>query len=752
VRALWQWLPKGNTIPDAAWRQRHRAILILLWAQAVGLAIFGAAAGYEWQHSLAEAALVAACGLPATATRLNRRIRSAAATLGLVSASALLVHLTNGLTEAHFHFFVMLAVVAIYQDWVPFLLGIGFVVLEHGTVGVLLPDQVYDHAAAWNEPWLWAAIHGVFVVGLCTANVVQWRFAEITLAERRRASETQSRLAAIVTSSDDAIMSTDLAGNVTSWNAGAERMFGYAADDILGHPLTDLIPDDHASVVAELSRRMRSGEIPYQTELTNRRRDGSLLDVSVTISPIPDATGVLIGYACIARDISARKETEKAILHQAAHDGLTGLPNRIRLGECLTEAVAKVQREGGSAALLVLDLNRFKEVNDTFGHQDGDELLQEVAHRLASQRRCSETVSRLGGDEFALLLPSATTEDALRRADELHQVLSAAFELQGFSVETGASIGVVLAPEHGSDADTLLRRADVAMYVAKQAGGGSALYSDEHDQHSPARLALVGQLRHAIEHNELTLYYQPKVESRDGEVIGVEALVRWAHPEHGFVMPDQFISLAEQSGLIGPLTKWVIGEALRQGRAWRDDGVVLPVAVNLSMRNLHDRQLAEHVQSALEQYDLPPDALELELTESSLMADPARAMAVLSQLSAMGLRMAVDDFGTGYSSLSYLKNLPVHELKVDRSFVRDMTGEPRDRAIVQSTIDLAHHLGLRVVAEGVEDAATWELLRRLGCDIAQGYYLSRPIPAGQLREWLANRPRLSESDPLPLAA
>jgi diguanylate cyclase (GGDEF)-like protein/PAS domain S-box-containing protein len=750
VRTLWQWLPKGNTIDDTAWRQRHRAILILLWLHAFGLAIFGALAGYEWQHSVAEAAICAGFAVVGQSKALNRRIRAAAVTLGLVSASALLVHLTNGLTEAHFHFFVMLAVVAIYQDWVPYLLGILFVVFEHGIVGVVLPHQVYDHASAWDDPWTWAVIHAVFVVGLVAANVVQWRFAEITYGERRRAQETQRRMAAIVTSSDDAIMSTDLHGNINSWNSGAQRLYGWTRDEVMGTPLVDLIPDEHKGIVSVLNAQLKRGQAAHHMEVPTQRRDGSLVEVSVTVSPITDAEGGSIGYACIARDITARKETEKTILHQAQHDGLTGLPNRIRLAECITEALAGVQEHGGSAALLILDLDRFKDVNDTFGHQDGDELLQEVAHRLASRRDTGETVARLGGDEYALLLPRATAEEAQRRADELHRVLSDPFELRGYSVETGASIGIALAPEHGLDADSLLRRADVAMYVAKQAGGGSALYSDEHDQHSPARLQLVGQLRHAIEHDELTLHYQPKVDCHTGELSGVEALVRWVHPELGFVMPDQFISLAEQSGLIGPLTDWVIGEALRQVREWRDVGVDVPVAVNLSMRNLHDRHLADRIAQALQRHNLPADALELELTESTLMADPSRAMAVLVQLNEMGLRMAVDDFGTGYSSLSYLKNLPVHELKVDRSFVRDMTNETRDRAIVQSTIDLAHHLGLRVVAEGVEDEASFELLGRLGCDIAQGYYLSRPVSADKLRDWLAAR-SVPDQD-LPLAA
>jgi diguanylate cyclase (GGDEF)-like protein/PAS domain S-box-containing protein len=871
TQTLLSWLPEGGSLPDVEWRRRHHAIMVLLWLHVVGLAIFAILAGYDAPHSLADAGLVAVGAIPAGAAHLSRRIRTASATLGLLMASAVLVHLTNGLTEAHFHFFVMLAVIAMYHDWLPFLLGIGFVVLEHGTMGLLVPHEVFDHQEAWDEPWKWALIHGVFVLGLCAAHIVQWRFAERTQAERRSATETQARLAAIVTSSEDGIMSCDLQGLITSWNTGAQHLYGYTRAEILGQPIACLLPPEADGFLFDVAERLKRGGTATQGESSSRRKDGSALAVSVSVSPIQDDNGVLIGYACIARDISERvrveaalgeseralstlmsnlpgmayrwrndanwtseftsegcfeltglhtqeiaagavlyrdlihtddrarvwentatalevgepftreyrlclangdekwvweqgrgvsaedasfvalegfilditerKRTEEALGHQAHHDALTNLPNRVLLRERLERAIVQCDRTNDNLALLVLDLDRFKDVNDTLGHQYGDQLLQEVASRLEQTLAPSDTVARLGGDEFAVLLPGVDFEVAHQRAGALVAALSAPYSLQGYRIEAGASVGIVLSPEHGLDADALLRRADVAMYVAKQAGGGTALYSPEFDRHSPDRLVMVGELRHAIENDQLVLHYQPKFDCVSGAMVGVEALVRWLHPIRGLIPPDQFIPLAEQIGLIGALTGWVIEAALRQASIWRDAGTDIPVAINLSMRNVLDDTLPELMQEALARWGMPSSALELEITESSLMADPGKAMNVLTRLSDMGFHIAVDDFGTGYSSLSYLRQLPVHQLKVDRSFVRDMTREQRDRAIVESTVALAHNLGLRVVAEGVEDQETMDLLRSLGCDTAQGFHLGRPQPADTAGVWKAPRSR-----------
>jgi diguanylate cyclase (GGDEF)-like protein len=396
-------------------------------------------------------------------------------------------------------------------------------------------------------------------------------------------------------------------------------------------------------------------------------------------------------------------------------------------------------RDGRPFALLVIDLDRFKDVNDSLGHLAGDQLLREVAFRLRQALRASDTVARLGGDEFAVVLPDADMADATLAAEKVVEALGASLVLEGHEVAVGASVGIVVYPENGGDADILLRRADVAMYVAKQTRGGYVLYTPDQDHSSSERLSLVGALRRAIADDELILYYQPKVDCRSGEVAGVEALVRWRHPQQGLIPPDRFIPLAEQTGLIRPLTRWVLNSAVRQTRSWHDEGLMLSVAVNLSAHDLQDTELPLRVGELLKRWNVGAEWLKLELTESALMADPSRALQVLTELCELGVRIAIDDFGTGYSSLGYLKRLPAHEIKIDRSFVADMAAEERDQAIVRSTIDLGHNLGLAAVAEGVEDQETLEMLSRLGCDLAQGFYLSRPLPAANIAEWCKRR-------------
>jgi len=430
---------------------------------------------------------------------------------------------------------------------------------------------------------------------------------------------------------------------------------------------------------------------------------------------------------------TAGRRTEQ-LEHQALHDSLTGLPNRTLLRQQLAEAIKQADQSDSSLALLVMDLDRFKEVNDTLGHHHGDLLLQQTSQRLVNALSPEHVVARLGGDEFAVLLRNGTRQTAYLAAQHLVEVLTEPIQLEGYSVEIGASIGITICPEHGADPETLLRRGDVAMYLAKRADLDYAVYAPEQDQHSPGRLALVAELRKAIEDDELVLHYQPKVDPVQGRVVGFEALLRWPHARLGLVPPDQFIPLAEQTGLIRPLSLWVLNAALRQRREWQGTPLAVPIAVNLSMRNLHDPHLPDVVERLLDTWGGRPDWLVLEITESSLMADPGRALQVLARLCAMGLRISIDDFGTGYSSLAYLRQLPVHELKIDRSFVRQMS--EGDAVIVRSTISLGHDLGLTVVAEGVEDVATWERLGEFACDLIQGYLVSRPLPAAELDQWM----------------
>jgi len=430
----------------------------------------------------------------------------------------------------------------------------------------------------------------------------------------------------------------------------------------------------------------------------------------------------------------------------ATTDPLTGLTNRALLRERVDQALATVPR----VALLLLDLDRFKEVNDTLGHQAGDLLLQRIGPRLRDVVHDGDTVARLGGDEFALLLPGADAEGAVRVARVLLGALADPFDLEGHRVDIGASVGIALYPDHGADPTTLLRQADVAMYTAKRARTGHAVYAAAQDRHTPHRLALMGELRDALAADALALHYQPLVALASGQMIGVEALLRWPHPERGLVPPDEFIPLAEHTGLIGAVTAWVLERALGQVAAWAAAGLVTGVAVNLSAHTLHEPGVYDLVAEALRRHRVAPARLTLEVTESALMLDPDRARAVLGRLRALGVRVSIDDFGTGYSSLGYLKDLPADEVKIDRGFVLGMGAEGHtsaltNAALVQSIVAMAHALGLGVVAEGVETAAVERRLVALRCDTAQGYYLSRPLPPAEVERWARARASAGET-------
>ena len=464
--------------------------------------------------------------------------------------------------------------------------------------------------------------------------------------------------------------------------------------------------------------------------------------VALVATPIVFALGILLLglFTWVLVDAARRNRDQAAASrHQALHDALTALPNRILFHDRLEQALRHAEREREPLAVLMIDLDRFKEVNDTMGHANGDLLLRLVGPRLRAVLRARDTIARMGGDEFAVLLPGTDIAGSLHVAASLHDSLEEPFELKGVTVQTEASVGVAHYPEHGADAEVLLQRADVAMYLAKRERSGHALYAPERDPYDPNRLALVGELRRAISDDELVLHYQPKIDLRTNQVSGVEALVRWAHPVRGLLAPAEFVPLAEHTSLMRPLTLWVLEKAISQCRAWREDGLEMRVAVNLAVPSLLDAQLAPDVARLLAKHEVPPGLLELEITESSIMTDPQRSIAKLEELSAMGVRLAIDDFGTGYSSLSYLKSLPVDELKIDKSFVMNMEASADDRVIVRSTIDLARNLGLAVVAEGIETHAALVRLRTLGCGEGQGFLMSRPIPAEAFVDWLAIR-------------
>jgi diguanylate cyclase (GGDEF)-like protein len=418
--------------------------------------------------------------------------------------------------------------------------------------------------------------------------------------------------------------------------------------------------------------------------------------------------------------------------HQAMHDSLTALPNRLMFDRTATVSLAAAD----NCAVLLLDLDRFKEINDTLGHAAGDAVLQEVGSRLSAIVTDGACVARLGGDEFAVVMLEADLRDATDFAERIRTALLAPLDIVGVTLTLDASIGIALAPEHGTDIATLLRRADVAMYAAKDTHGSVVVYAPDRDHNSAARLALVADLRAAIANGDLVLAYQPKTQTLGREVHGVEALVRWNHPVRGMIPPDDFIGIAEQTGLIAPLTEWVLRTALTQCRTWLEQGLDLGVAVNISPRTLHDAGFTQQLSSLLEEARVPASRLTLEITEGALMDDPERAIDVLWELRRAGVRLSVDDLGVGHSSLAYLKRLPVHEIKIDKSFVTRMVDDGDDEAIVTAVIAMVHRLRMTVVAEGVEDERTLTRLAELGADIAQGYWMSRPVPAAEIAPWI----------------
>jgi len=445
----------------------------------------------------------------------------------------------------------------------------------------------------------------------------------------------------------------------------------------------------------------------------------------------------LLGTRTTFSVVSERLQRQhRELVHQALHDALTDLPNRHLLYNRLDQGLQLAVNQGGQLALLVMDLDRFKEVNDTLGHHQGDLLLKEVSRKVAGLMNKDMTVARLGGDEFGIVLPDTDTDSATAVARRILMALEQQISIEGVQLEAKPSIGIALFPQHGGDTETLLQRADVAMYQAKHNKLGYCIYEETHNPHSRRRLQLITDLRAAIQSDQLMLHYQPKVDLHSGRTTGAEALVRWHHPDLGTLGPEEFVELAEEHGLINLMTDWVLGEAIHQCRQWQNQGIDITIAVNLSPHNLHEPGFLDKLREMLELASIDASQIELELTETAMMTDMNHAMEVFRELSAMGFRLAIDDFGTGMSSLSYLKRLPVDELKIDKSFVTDMAEDENNAVLVRSIIDLAHNIGRRVVAEGVQDRDALELLEMLGCDVAQGYYLSRPRSAADLVEWL----------------
>ncbi|HUG14353.1 MAG TPA: EAL domain-containing protein [Thermomicrobiales bacterium] len=881
VRRWWNGtFPTTHSLDPESWQRRHRVIVVLLWLHVAGLFVFGMVAGRGMVHLLLDCLPVAVAAEIACLSRLDRRARMLASSFGLITASAVLVHLGHGSIEMHFHYFVALAVIGLYEDWLPFLGAIAFVLIEHGLLGALWPGAIYNHAAAIEHPWRWAAIHAAFVAAASLATLGHWRFAEQarvreraarqaaeasanhaeSLVEQLRVTEAtyrtlfaanphpayvydtstlrvlavndaafaqygysreaflslrvselhmpndqarfqsvmaqtpdQLRLSSnwqqrradgstlwvdvashpitfedraarlaiatdvtarkraeaalqtsealhrsVVDSAMDAIIVLGAGGTIQSFNHAAERIFGYRGADMLGQSVTRLLPERMQATVATSVQHHLSSEATKSAgttvELVGVRSDG--VEVPLEMSMTAGSANGSLFVTGILRDISERKALEAELTHQAFHDHLTGLPNRALFNDRLQHAVLRAVRRDSSLAVLFVDIDNFKRVNDSLGHTAGDELLITVADRLGGCLRAEDTLARLGGDEFTILLEDIDgIDDAVEVARRISEHVTLHVMCDNREISIGVSIGIALSVAGQMDAEELLRDADVAMYAAKRRGkGGHALFTPTMTEAVWERLTLESDLRHALERSELRLQYQPIVDLANGTVGAVEALLRWDHPTRGLIEPVTFIRVAEETGLIIPIGAWVLREACGEVAGWSEftvDGRPLSLNVNLSGRQFQQLDLAESVASVLAKSGLEPSRLRLEITETALMETGEATLATLQRLKALGVQIAIDDFGTGYSSLSYLKQFPVDVLKIDRSFVDGIDQHPESRSIVRALVAVAMSLNLNVVAEGIETDAQREELIALGCDVGQGFYFSKAVsPAG----------------------
>jgi diguanylate cyclase (GGDEF)-like protein/PAS domain S-box-containing protein len=549
--------------------------------------------------------------------------------------------------------------------------------------------------------------------------------------------EEKERAQVTLNSIGDAVMSTDVSGQITYLNVIAERLTGWRQDEALGHPLEEVFriidgktrataPNPMASAI----RQNRSVTLPPNCVLI--RRDGVEAAIEDSTAPIHDRRGKVTGAVMVFHDVSAARAMAVKMSYLTQHDCLTELPNRLLMNDRLVEGIVLSKRHQRKLAVLFVDLDRFKHINDSLGHVVGDRLLQSVANRLATCVRSSDTVSRQGGDEFVILLWEVrNAQDVVLAGENILRTLRRPHRIDQHELHITASIGISTYPDDGTDAETLLNHADVAMYHAKEHGRDNYRFFKPHmNEGATERQALEGDLRQALDRRELSLCYQPTINLLTGEIIGVEALLRWCHPERGLVMPEQFIAIAEECGLIVPIGRWVLEDACRQARAWQSAGLPSKcIAVNISSVELRARSFTSGVREILAETRLEPRYLELELTETFLMLDSKATADVLNELKDIGVRLALDDFGTGYSSLSYLKRFPIDALKIDRSFIHDIATDADDASIVNAVIGMGNNLRMGVVAEGVETREQLEILQRQGCPQGQGFYFSPPVSA-----------------------
>jgi diguanylate cyclase (GGDEF)-like protein/PAS domain S-box-containing protein len=574
------------------------------------------------------------------------------------------------------------------------------------------------------------------------------------------AVETEHRFRSLVEATSDVICLIDTSGTLRFVSSSVRTVLGWSPERFVGQPVADLVhPDDSAlalTLTLPVAAATSGDAVPADTETTTlrvRHAEHGWRRLEVSVSDRRDDPEIS-ALVLTARDVTDRYVLQRRLAHQALHDGLTGLPNRAALVEAGEDLLSQVNGSGDALSVVLMDLDRFKEINDTLGHSYGDRLLTNVAQRLQGLLRTGDMLARLGGDEFAVLMPGLDRHAAPAAARRLLDAFVESFTIDGLDLDVQASIGVAVAdhgpPPNERGIDALLREADIAMYTAKEVQTGVEVYDPEADIHTRSRLVLLSELRRGMVEGQIVLHYQPKIALGTGELVGVEARVRWEHPTRGMLLPEHFLSIVEQTGLITTLSDIVLDMALAQTSAWLRDGHAVQVAVNLSARYLHHLDLPDRIFEALARHHVPARLLRLELTESALIADPAKALSILERLHDGGVRLSIDDFGTGYSSMSYLKRLPVDELKVDRSFVGGMTTSVEDAALVRSVVDLGHNLGMEVVAEGVEDPLTTTALAELKCDVGQGFHFAHPAPASEIAVWLQRMTGGTSADGRPI--